>query len=171
MLFRLTNKLFKRLREHPPLEVDEAPNPFLDWAADHFTVQGYRFILITNCASVLSWVYPARGVNDPSDFIWSTMVEMEVCMREYGFDMHWERIMGPSFGKVRFRRVADRSMNGILVNLAMHAKYYLSYPDLSHYEVSLLLNEIPQCSRKETCPIQAFAQLSLNPQAVSTPDH
>lgn len=163
MVIRLTNKLFKRIKENPPTKIWEEPSPFLDWAADHFTVSGYRFIIIANCASVLSWVSPARGVNDSGSFIKCVIEAQKECMKVYGFDFQWERIIVPSLDKVYFRKVADRNMTGILMDLTKHAKYYLSDPDLSSYEVSLRLNEMPQCSRKESFPVQAFQGLSYRP--------
>ncbi len=83
-------------------------------------------------------------------------------MQAYGFEIHWERIIAPGLGKVYFRKVADRNMTGILMDLVKHAKFLLSDPDLSPYEVSLYLNKMPQCSRKEGFPIRAFQNLTLN---------
>lgn len=161
MVVRLTNKLFKRIKEKPPVEIWEEPNPFLDWAADHFTVGGYRFIIIANCASVLSWVSSAKGINDSRGFIKCIVEAQNECMKEYGFDFHWERIIAPSSRKFYFRKVADPRMSGILTDLTRHAKYHL-YDGLSPYEASLLLNEMPQCSRKESFPIRAFQKLNIN---------
>ncbi len=161
MVFRLTNKLFKRIRKKPPLEICEEPNPFLDWAADHFTVEGYRFIIVSNCASVLSWVFPAKGINDSNDFIKAANRAIETCLREYRFHFHWERILLPSLTSVYLRKVADPKMSGVLTDLVRHAKYYLSDPGITTDEASLLLNEMPQCSRKEPYTIRAFQNLSL----------
>lgn len=161
MVFRLTNKLFKRIREKPPNEIVEETNPFLDWAADHFTVDGYRFIIVTNCASVLSWVFPAKGINDSNGFVKAANRAMETCLREYGFHFQWERMIVPSLVSVHLRKVADPSMSGVLTDLVRHAKYYLSNPNMTPHQASLLLNEMPQCSRKEPYTIRAFQNLSL----------
>lgn len=163
MVFRLTNKLLKKIKESPPSQLREAENPFVDWAADHFTVKGSRYIIVTNCESVLTWVYPAKGVNDSDRFIKFSLEAIENCLRENHFDLHWERIVVPSLKEIHFRKVADRNITGIMMDLVKHAKFYLSdyYDELSLYEISMRLSEIPQLSREIVFPRQAFRSLEL----------
>jgi hypothetical protein len=161
MQFRLTNKLCKRIGERsldPPVNV---VSPFFDWASDHFTVGGYRFILIVNKASVLSWVFPGKGVNSSSDFIHEAFLAIKDCLHAHEFSFHYERIIVPAMGEVSLSKVGDRNMTGIMMDLVKHAKFYLSEYDLSCYELSLRLNKIPQCSREEAFPVKAFADLPL----------
>lgn len=161
MQFRLTNKLCKRIGEHSPDSPVNGLSPFLDWASDHFTVGGYRFIIVVNKASVLSWVFPGKGVNSSSQFIHEAFLAMKDCLHAHGFSFHYERIIVPAMGEVSLSKVGDRNMTGIMMDLVKHAKFYLSEYDLSCHEISLRLNQIPQCSRKEAFPVKAFAALPL----------
>lgn len=162
MQFRLTHKMSKRIGALPVDSPDDGVSPFLDWAADHFTVGGYRFVIIVNRASVLSYVFPGKGVNCSSDFIRDASSAIRNCLHEYEFSFHYERIIVPAMSEVSFRKVGDRNMTGIMMDLVKHAKFYLSEFDDSCHELSLRLNTIPQCSRKEAFPVKAFAALALD---------
>lgn len=163
MVFRLTHKLLKAIKAAPSPELEEGENPFVDWAADHFTFRGRRIILVTNCASILTWVYPGRGVNDSDSFIKCSLEAIRICLRENGFQVHWEKIISPSSSEVTFRKVGDRNLTGIMMELVKHAKFYLSdcYDEMTLEEVSKRLSEMPQLSRKEAFPLEAFRSLEL----------
>lgn len=161
MQFRLTHKICKRIVEQSLGSPDDEVSPFLDWAADHFTVGGYRFVIIVNRASVLSWVFPGKGINCSSDFIRDASSAIRNCLHEYGFSFHFDRIIVPELSVVSLRKVGDRNMTGIMMDLVKHAKFYFSEFDDSCHEISLRLNQIPQCSRKEAFPVKAFAGLPI----------
>lgn len=159
MIIRLTNKMFKKIKESPSEAQPEAENPFIDWVADPFFVNRHNYIIITNCASVLSWIFPGKGINDVSTFIKCSMTSVFECLDLYGFDAQFQQIILPSFGNVKLRKVADKNMSGILVDLVKTSKFFIGNYGLSLRETSIRINEIPQLTRKEPFPAKAFQLL------------
>lgn len=90
--------------------------------------------------------------------------EIELCLRVHHFDLHWEQIIAPAFNEAHFRKVGDSKMSGILTDLVRNAKFYLSdqyYCKLTLPRLSMLLNDIPQTSRKIPFSHEAFKSLEL----------
>jgi hypothetical protein len=156
------DKQIKIFKKKPPTDLYEESNPFLDWAADHFIFGGHRYIIVSNCATLLCWAYSAKGVNSSKKFAESTAESIKECMEFYEFDEQWERFIAPSIDEVHFRKVGDPKMSGNLTDFVRTAKLQLHLcPGISTQEISRRQKEVPQLKRKEIYPIEAFIKLSL----------
>jgi len=164
MIYRLTNKLAKKIKEHPTHALDFSGNPFLDWAAEAFIAERTHYILITHSASLLSCVMHGRGITDDASFLDRANEAIGSCLRENGFEFIFESIIAPRMGEVTFSKVGNRQLTGIMVDLVKHAKLAVERYGAAPDEIGRRLNEIPQCTQKEVFPIKAFGKLQANPQ-------
>jgi hypothetical protein len=66
MIFRISQKLAKKLKEGelPSLPLDE--NPYADWSAHLFTVARTQYIIMANTKSLYSVVMYGTGITDDS---------------------------------------------------------------------------------------------------------
>jgi len=62
MIFRLTQKLAKKIHEFPVKSVLPAENPYLDWTADLFYVNRAQYVIATNTQSLYSVIMHGKGV-------------------------------------------------------------------------------------------------------------
>lgn len=164
MIYRLTTKLAKKIYESPVQVLPPTANEFLDWGATCFFGGGSQYVLLTHRSTLLSCVFRGRGVTDFSKFLDSANSAIRDCLLEYGFGFVYEAVIAPNMRKASSSKVGDRSLNGVMVDLVKHSKSMLEVNDLSPHEVTIQLNRIPQCSRKETWPVEAFSKLQGNPR-------
>ena len=162
MIYRLTNKMAKKIKESPDSTLEPPNNPFLDWAADLFIAERTHYILLTHCRSLLSCVAYAKGINNYDAFIRIANQSIKDCLSVYEYEFIFESLVAPQMGNVIFSKVGNRKVNGVMVDLVKHAKYYLSVDELSPLEITQRLNKIPQCSRKNPWPIKAFSELPVS---------
>lgn len=69
MIYRLTSKMAKRIKESSLPNIEHSANSYLDWAADVFVANRVHYILLTHCRSLLSCVASARAINNSAAFI------------------------------------------------------------------------------------------------------
>jgi len=162
MIYRITHKLSKKIKQVPGEPVASSANPMLDWAAEHFIAERKHFILLMNCHSMLSCVYPATGVSSGDAFIHKSKLAIRDCLQQNGFDTVLEYIMAPQMDTAQFTKVGNRQITGIMADLVKHAKFYSQRFGATPYEISRTLNEMPQLTQKESSPVKAFANLQAN---------
>lgn len=161
MIYRLTNALSKKIRDYPKSVAPCAGNPFIDWAATLFTVERYQYVLLTNRQSLLSWAFYGKGVNDTNAFIRKANEAVRDCLEHHGFEFIYETHVVPAIFSIRFSKVGDRSVDGILNELVKQARSYTVHDDLAPCEIGPRLNEIPQCARDNPWPVKAFGEMQV----------
>lgn len=141
MIFRLSEKLAKKLKEGklPAVPLDE--NPYTDWSAHLFTADRTQYIIAVNTKALYSVVMFGKGITDGGVFIDRALG----CIREFmegdGQSFVYERFIAPASGSVRFAKALDRSVTGSLNELVKFAKYWLETGEVSPYEVGFRLND------------------------------
>jgi len=73
MIFRLTQKMTKKVGLPPLQAVPLDKNPFIDWTAHLFTAERVQYIIVTNTASLYSLVMYGRGITDDNRFFQETL--------------------------------------------------------------------------------------------------
>lgn len=165
MIYRLTSKLAKKLKRYPSNTAPDENNPFIDWASTLFRVEGYQYILVTNRQSLLSWVFYGKGINDSNTYIRAANQAIRDCLHHHNFEFIYESHVAPHMGIIRFSKIGDRSVNGVMVDLIKHAEIHTIQDDLAPCEIGPILNGIPQCKRKNIWPIDAFGEMQVTPLA------
>jgi predicted transcriptional regulator len=69
MIFRLSQKLAKKLKSPLPNSAPADPNPFADWSAHLFTADKTQYLILTNTPSLYSTVIYGRGILNDSQFL------------------------------------------------------------------------------------------------------
>lgn len=142
MIFRLSQKLAKKLKEGalPALPLDE--NPYVDWSAHLFTADRTQYVIVSNTKSLYSVVFYGKGITDGGLVIDRALSTMREFMEDDGQAFVYQRFIAPASGSVRFAKALDRSVTGSMNELIKFAKLWLEEGDISPHDVGFKLNDI-----------------------------
>jgi hypothetical protein len=142
MIFRLSEKLAKKLKEGtlPAVPLDE--NPYADWSAHLFTADRAQYVIVANTRALYSVVLFGKGITDDSEFIKRALSTLRDFMADDGQSFVYERFIAPASGSVRFAKALDRSVTGSINELVKFAKVWLETGEVSPYEVGFRLNDV-----------------------------
>lgn len=159
MIIRLTAKLAKKIGTKPedclPLDV----NPYLDWTGHLFTAQRLQYIILTNTASLYSFIMQGRGVTDEQKLARRVMETMEEFMRRDGFEFVFRRLIAPSTGVTRYSKVNDKKLLGSIVEMLREAKFYIIEREISPFDAVAKVNELMRTYLNYNTPKEVFRQL------------
>ncbi len=161
MNFRVSQQLAKKLKlprlQSAPLD----PNPFADWSAHLFTADRTQFILVTNTASLYSTVFYGKGITNDGQFLDRALSAIREYMVDDGHEFIYRRFIAPASETVRFASALNRSVIGSMNDLVYHAQVWLTEGDLSPFDASYKLNDMPMSALDYRNPREAFASLDL----------
>jgi phosphoribosyl-ATP pyrophosphohydrolase len=160
MIFRLSQKLCKRVKadELDSLPLDE--NPLADWSAHLFSADRVKYILICNTKSLYSTVTYAKGVTDDGIFIKRALASLREFMRDDGQEPIYQNLISPAGATVRFAKALDRSVTGSMNDLVYHATMCLIEREMSPHDVGFDLNRMPMSALGYANPRDALMQVS-----------
>jgi len=167
MIFRLSQKLAKKLKQGtlPSLPLDE--NPYADWSAHLFTADRTQHIIVTNTKSLYSVVMYGKGITDGGLFIDRALGCLREFMEDDGQAFAYRRFIAPAAGSIRFAKALNRSVTGSMNDMIFHAKMWLIEGGLSPHDVGFKLNQIPMSAlgkpRGYQQPREAFKLLANGP--------
>jgi len=164
MIFRLTQKLAKKIGITPLQSLPLDRNPFADWSAHLFIAQRVQYIIMTNTPSLYSMVMYGRGIPDDNQFVQSALTYMSQFMTDNGLEFLFHRLIAPRTGTISFSKTTDRRVLGSINELVFQAKVLLVENEMSPFEASLFLNETPMSYLGYSNPMQAFKSLSIKEQ-------
>jgi hypothetical protein len=103
MIFRLSQKLAKKLKQStlPSLILDE--NPYTDWSAHLFTADRTQYIIVMNTRSLYSVVMYGKGITDDSRFIDRALSNIREFMEDDGQAFVYRSFIAPASGKISFK--------------------------------------------------------------------
>jgi hypothetical protein len=142
MIFRLSQKLAKKLKEGnlPTVPLDD--NPYADWSAHLFTADRAQYILVTNTRALYSVVMFGEGISDYSEFITRALNALGEFMEDDGQSFAYQRLIAPTTASVKFAKALDRSVTGSINELVKFAKYYLEDDEMSPHDLGFKLNDV-----------------------------
>ena len=159
MIFRLTQKLAKKIKEAPNRSYPAGPNLYTDWSAHLFTAQRVQYIIVSNTASLYSLVSYARGILDFSGFIKYFINYMAEYMSKDGYEFLFRGFIASEAKEVIFSKLTNRHVIGSVNNLVYFAKCYLIESQLSPFEASQQINQVPMSYLDYGNPKEAFAKM------------
>jgi len=162
MIFRLTNKLAKKIKSTPGRSCPVDPNPYADWTAHLFTADRVKYILISNTASLYSVVMYGKGITDDCIFLDIATSYLADFLREDDNEFIFRKFVAPSMGRSTFATSLNRSVTGSMNELAFMAKVYLTDTEISPFDVSFKLNECFMSYIGSERPRKAFMTMALN---------
>ena len=161
MIFRLTQKLAKKIGITPSQCLPLERNPFADWSAHLFTTQRVQYVIMTNTPSLYSIVMYGRGITDDNQFVKRALSCMSEFMTDDGNEFLFRRLIAPRTGTISFSKMGDRRVLGSINDLVIQAKYHLLEDELSPLDASLLLNQAPMSYLKYHSPKEALKSLRI----------
>ena len=161
MIVRVSAKLGKKIHLTPSKSLPADDNPFADWSTHLFVADRTQYILITNTASLYSMVMFGRGITDDCQFLDRITSYMGEFIRDDGFGFIYERLIIPAMERVSFSKALNRSVTGSMNDFVFMAKTRLIEREVSPYDVSFWLNEVPMSYIKMGRPKDAFQSLNV----------
>jgi hypothetical protein len=158
MIVRLGNTLAKKTWETGLFTRPAHTNPLADWSAHLFAVRHVHYILISNTTTLYSMVLFGRGITDGGQLIDRMTWVIREVMDHDGLGQAYEEYVVPETGRVTFAKALNRSVTGSMNDLVFQAKVCLD-EEISPYDVSFLLNELPMSHLKHRKPLEAFRLL------------
>lgn len=141
MIFRISQKLRKKIKVTPQKVIADHENPFADWSAHLFTAMRAQYVIITNTQSLYSVVMHGQGITDDSTFIDRALSAMREFMKSDGFQFQYERFISPKAHTVVFSKNTNRPVIGSVNDLIFQAQLGLTEGSISPREVSVGIND------------------------------
>jgi hypothetical protein len=117
MLFRLSQKLAKKLKVTNSQTLPLDPNPFADWSAHLFTVDREQFIIVLNTASLYTALLRGRGVSNEERYAAAALSAIREVLIADGLGSIYERFIAPAAKGVVFGTALNRSVTGSMNDL------------------------------------------------------
>lgn len=161
MIFRLTQKLAKKIGVAPARCLPLHKNPYADWTAHLFRADRVQYIFLTNTASLYSIILRGRGISDPKWFLTQGLSRMRQYMREQGDGDLFHRFIEPETQEVSFSKTGDRRVTGSMNDLIHMAKFHLIEGKDNLSNTCVAVNKTPMSSLGYANPGEAFRSLNM----------
>lgn len=161
MIFRLSQKLAKKLKIPVPKPAPADVNPFADWSAHHFTADRTQFVILTNTPSLYSTVIYGKGISNDSHFLDRALGAIREFMVDDGQEFIFRRLIAPGAGTVRFASGLNRSVTGSMNELICHSEMWLIEGDRLPFDAFFELNEMPMSYLAYRKPREVFKSLNV----------
>jgi hypothetical protein len=161
MIFRLSQKLAKKLKASSLKPAPADSNPFADWSAHLFTADRTQYVILTNTPSLYSTVMFGREISNDSRFLERALSSIREFMVADGQEFIYRRFIAPASATVQFASALNRSVTGSINDLVYHAKFWLVERELSPFDTSFELNQIPFSSLDYRKPREEFKAMRI----------
>ena len=161
MIIRFTDKLAKKMNLGEITKVDKDPGPFLDWYATVFVANRLQYILTTNASSLLSVVMHGRGIVDDNMFLNRFFHNLGEYLHDIGSGFVFDRILAPGSSIVILSKTINRSVLGSMNEIVAQSKIMLEDDDVSPWELTETINDIPFKAISYRSPVEAFKSLRI----------
>ena len=159
MIFRLTNKMAKRLKvTQNPAPMDCAAK-LCDWSSSYFFAHGSPYIILMHSTCYVSWVFPGKGITNTKLFLQAADENLERTIKFLGFHPVYKNTISLSFEEIQFTKVGDAVANGVMTYLAGLAKIYLVEYGRKLPDINASLNDTPIRNTNMVMPKKEFARL------------
>ena len=142
MIFRLSQKLAKKIKAVKLVEEPLAENQYVDWSATVFSVGRAQYIFLCNTKAMYSCVMYGRGINNDNTFIQRSLSLIREFMEDDGKADAYKRYIIPATGSVTFAKSLNRSVIGSMNELVLLASDCLESEDVAPHDVGKSLNDI-----------------------------
>jgi hypothetical protein len=143
MLFRLSQKLAKKLKLTGLKALPPDRNQFADWSAHLFTVGRQQYIIVSNTASLYSVLLLGRGISNQNRFVPGVLAAIRELLIADGQGPVYERLIAPAANAAVFGTALNRSVIGSMNDLIKCLRWSSQRAPISPIEDSLALNDTP----------------------------
>lgn len=142
MIYRVTQKLAKKIKVLPATSLPPHENAFLDWTANLFMVSRWQCIMLTNSRCLYSVVMAGKGVVSEESFVKQGLEELRDYMALDGMAYLFGAHIAPHVDSATLCKAGDRRILGSMNDLIYQAKRYMLEVDLPLPLVNMRLNEM-----------------------------
>lgn len=161
MIIRVTGKLAKRLKIDPMDTLPLGANPAADWTCRVFELyEGESLMLITNTASLYSFLAPANGLETKEQFGNGLVRYLERQMLSDNFSDVFRLHLKSEVYEMLLTKALNRSVTGSMTDMIALARHILIEGGNSLEETSVLLNRTPFKAIGYYHPREQFAALT-----------
>lgn len=160
MIFRITQRLARKLKVTPPAALPPHENPFLDWTANLFMVSRWQCIILTNSPSLYSVVIAGKGVPNEKALVECGMKALCNTMMLDGIVTIFDTEIAPALESASFCKAGDRSVLASMNQLVYQAKCDLMEIGHPLPLVNHRLNRTIMLTLKYLYPVEEFAALT-----------
>ena len=160
MIFRLSQKLNKKVKAGNLSVMPLDDNPYADWSCHLFSADRTQYVILTNTESLYSCVTFGRGITNDSVFIERALSSLREFMEDDGQAFAYQKFIAPASGTVSFAKALNRSVTGSMNDMIYHAQMWLIEEELSPFDVGFKLNEIPMSALGYGNPRETFKKLA-----------
>ncbi len=116
MIYRITNKLAKKLhlKDLPDAAADSAP--LADWTANLIVANRHQYILITNGVTLYSIVIRGAGITDGESFHEAVMARLNEDLTANGMSYFLDKQLQPHVNNVEFAKTSGRRVLGSMTD-------------------------------------------------------
>jgi hypothetical protein len=168
MIFRLSQKLARKIKVVPKVPLPTDDNPFADWSAHVFTVSRAKYVILTNTASLYSVVMYGKGIVGDGEFVEAALSHLREFMCRDGNEFVFRRFIAPASGKVLFSKASSRSVIGSMNDLVACAKTFMREDGMSPFDAASALNDMPMSVLQYRTPREAFGAMNAEPPTPTT---
>ncbi len=143
MIFRLSQKLNKKVKAGNLSVMPLDDDPYADWSCHLFSADRTQYVILTNTESLYSCVTFGRGITNDSVFIERALSSLREFMEDDGQAFAYQKFIAPASGTVSFAKALNRSVTGSMNDMIYHAQMWLIEEELSPFDVGFKLNEMP----------------------------
>ena len=142
MIFRLSQKLAKKIKAGPLDTVPLDENPYADWSAHLFTADRTQYIILSNTKSLYSCVMYGAGITDDSRFIERALSTIREFTEDDGQAFVYQKFIAPASATIQFAKALNRKVTGSMNELIGSAEMMLIEDDIAPHDVGFRLNDI-----------------------------
>jgi uncharacterized protein DUF6933 len=142
MIFRLSQKLAKKIKVDALASLPLDENPYADWSANLFTADRTQYVIVTNTESLYSVLMYGKGITDDSRFTERALETIREFMLDDGQAFVFQRFVAPASGTVQFAKALNRSVTGSMNELIHFSKLWLADDVISPHDVGFKLNDV-----------------------------
>ena len=165
MIFRVTQKLAKKIKAAPVAGLPPPENAFLDWTANSFMVSRWQFILLTHSRSLYSVVMAGKGIVSEETFVGRSLKGLSDSMALDGIGFLFDDYISPNTDPVTFCVTGDRRVLGSMNDMIFHARMHLLESGLPLALVNMRLNKMPMSMLELHFPKLALLSLADLPES------
>ena len=160
MIFRVTQKMAKKVKVKPGDPLPPHINPLLDWTVNLFRVGHYQAIIVTNSPSLYSIVMAGRGITDEAIFAKAIINNLHMYMLVDGLKRLFDSHIAPFTDSIAICRAGDKRVLGSMNDLVLNAKMDVLYQGLSVSRINADLNSMPMSMLKYNRPKDRLLELA-----------
>jgi len=164
LIFRITQKLAKKIKVEPAPAMPPHDHPFLDWTANLIMVSRWQCVLLTNSRCLYSVVLPGKGVSNEKAFVETSTKALYEYMVLDGCENIFNAHIASHIGAATFCKASDRRVLGSMNDFAYHTRVYLLEMGLPGPLVNSRLNDMPMSMLERTYPKKALLTLASKPK-------